>query len=222
MSWKTGINGNILIHELKTCIKDLYGITEQNTVSALAMNHVVNNLEETIRKEAKIFQLHGSNNLESLIEFLDTRCQGNEFHLPSVNTRTPAVEVEEDQVGKLETMVTNLCTKLDSLTSGTNENTRGMECSICHKLGRDRSRCKKVGYIAKFCRSSIDRAGNTSSSEFNESGDIIKPTPRIVMKSNICDTEVDFLYDPGSQVTIMTRKAYDSLKFKPPIQEIKM
>ena len=230
LSWKKGINGNLFIHELKTCIKDLYGITDPNTISALAMNHVVNNLEETIRKEAKIFQLHGSTNLESLIEFLDTRCQGSEFHLPSANTRTAAVEVEDDRIGKLETMVTNLCTKLDSLKSGTNENRREMECSICHKLGHDRSRCfkaktcfkcKKVGHISRFCRSSNDKAGNTSSSEFNESGDIIKPTPRIVMKLNICDTEIDFLYDPGSQVTIMTRKAYDSLKFKPPIQEIK-
>ena len=40
------------------------------------------------------------------------------------------------------------------------------------------------------------------------------------MKLKICDTDVDFLYDPGSQVTIMTRKAFDNLKFKPPLQEI--
>ena len=76
------MNGNIFIHELKTSIKNLYKITEPNTINALAMNYVVNNLEETIRNEAKIFQLHGSTNLESLIEFLYTRCQGGEFDLP--------------------------------------------------------------------------------------------------------------------------------------------
>ena len=231
LSWKKGVNKNIFIHELKTCIKDLYGINDQNTINALAMNQVVNNLEESMRKEAKIFQLHGSTNLESLIEFLETRCHGNEFELPNVPTRTAAAVVDNDRIGKLENMVTNLCKKIDDMsTENKFENRQEITCSVCKKSGHDRSRCfktktcfkcKQVGHISRFCRSEINKAGDTSSSESKGSlQGVVTPTPRLVMKLKICDTDVDFLYDPGSQVTIMTRKAFDSLKFKPPLQEI--
>ena len=60
MSWKKGLNSNTFIHELKICIRNLYSIGDVETINALAVNHVVNNLEDALIKEAKIFQLINS------------------------------------------------------------------------------------------------------------------------------------------------------------------
>ena len=49
---------------------------------------------------------------------------------------------------------------------------------------------------------------------------ILQPTPRMMLKLSICDTDVNFLYDPGTHVIIITKKVYDSLKSKSPLQSI--
>ena len=49
---------------------------------------------------------------------------------------------------------------------------------------------------------------------------IPQPTTRMMLKLNKCDTDVNFLYDPESYVTIMTKQVYDSLKSEPPFQSI--
>jgi len=77
--WKKELNVSTSVHDLRTVIRDLYGLTDADTINTLATNHVVNTLEDSMRKEAKIFQLTNSTGLESLIEFLNTRFHGNQF-----------------------------------------------------------------------------------------------------------------------------------------------
>ena len=57
---RKGINRNVFMHDLETCIKEIYGITDFQTVNAAAKNYVVNNLDEYLRRVAKLFRLHSS------------------------------------------------------------------------------------------------------------------------------------------------------------------
>ena len=47
-----------------------------------------------------------------------------------------------------------------------------------------------------------------------------KLAPSTIIKINTCGETIDFLYDTGSQVTIMTRNGFESLPNKPPIQKV--
>ena len=49
-----------------------------------------------------------------------------------------------------------------------------------------------------------DNDGDATVSNTTSSCNIPQPTPRMMLKLNICDTNVAFLYEPESQVTIIT------------------
>ena len=55
LAYRRSINRNAFTHDLKTCFKELYGITDPQTINTISMNHVVNNLEEYICTDAKLF-----------------------------------------------------------------------------------------------------------------------------------------------------------------------
>ena len=64
---------NSFATELRNTIRALYGIQDSNIISDLAMNHLLSTLDESLRGEAKIFQLTGNKTLENLLEFVNTK-----------------------------------------------------------------------------------------------------------------------------------------------------
>jgi len=113
-----------------------------------------------------------------------------------------------------------LCTKIDSMGTENKRSSDKPRCSFCYKGGHDASRCFKkktcfkcnrTGHIAKFC---------TNKSATGAISDNVKPTPRTMLNIEICGRKVEFLNDPGSQVTIMTREQFDNLPSKPPFQKL--
>ena len=64
---------NSFATELRNTIRALYGIQDSIIISDLAMNHLLSTLDESLRGEAKIFQLTGNKTLENLLEFVNTK-----------------------------------------------------------------------------------------------------------------------------------------------------
>ena len=93
---------------------------EKQTITSIAINHIISNLEEDLRQKAKIFQLSGNKSLENLLEFIVTKMEGNHLKLKyepnvaygSVPTTTNAGK-DGDRLDRLEQMVNNIASKLD-------------------------------------------------------------------------------------------------------------
>ena len=58
-------NINLFAHTLRNTVKELYGFqgNANDTVGAIAINHVVSGLSEEIRSQAKMLQLTGNKSL---------------------------------------------------------------------------------------------------------------------------------------------------------------
>ena len=64
---------NSFATELRNTIRALYNIQDTTIINDISMNHLLNNLDESLRQEAKIFQLTGNKTLENLLEFVNTK-----------------------------------------------------------------------------------------------------------------------------------------------------
>ena len=80
-----------------------------------------------------------------------------------------------------------------------------------------------MGHIAKFCK---EKQGNqTAASQFeNSSGSEVPqqivPERRIKFKLQVGKQELAFLYDSGSQHSIIPRKVYDQLADRPTLSPV--
>ena len=57
------------------------------------MNHVVSNLEDDLRQDAKVFQLTENKSLENLLEFIVTKMEGN-----ALKPKSEVTNIEYDLV----------------------------------------------------------------------------------------------------------------------------
>jgi len=48
----------------------------------------------------------------------------------------------------------------------------------------------------------------------------LQPAPRFLSDIFVCDTPLEFLYDPGSQYTMIPTSVYQSLTHKPPLMTV--
>ena len=55
-----------LLDEPTKIVRELFDIEEPETISSIAINHIVSNLEKHMSQDAKIFQLTGNKSLENL------------------------------------------------------------------------------------------------------------------------------------------------------------
>ena len=126
-------------------------------------------------------------------------------------------------------------------------------CEHCGKPGHNQQSCFKLktclkcgvkGHIAKFCRNGPRAYYNNSNNRpppphanfsagevyHNNHGrpddsNVMKlnPAPRILLDITVGDTPLKFLYDPGSQYTMIPSSVYQSFQNKPPLhQSIKL
>ena len=86
LKFRKGMEIPSFIHELKTAIEELYGLTDESAVELNAINHSMDNLDDALKSEIKILQLSGNLKLESLIEVLDTKLEGHPFGASAMKT----------------------------------------------------------------------------------------------------------------------------------------
>ena len=241
--FKPGVNITTFAFEVKSVVQELYGIPDGNVIDSIAQNHVLSQLDSSIQEPAKLLQLTGKCTLESLLELINSKVADNPYNIAtakaSFETATTSYS-SNDRVDRLEKMVEKLCFRMDEMSKGAEGLNKAEACSNCRANGHDRSRyyklktcyhCGMKGHISKHCRKKRENsqapkngrvnssAGRmTAESQINgKNGVALKPVPRIMLKLNIGGSDMDILYDPGSMYTIITRRAYDELKIKPPL-----
>ena len=78
--------------------------------------------------------------------------------------------------------------------------------------------CGKIGHIAKFCTENQQSSNVTS---FENTKPNFRPAQRTMVNVEIGGKNVELSYDTGSQFSIITKQAYDSLPCKFPLVEVK-
>ena len=231
LRFQKGTNINTFVNELTTTIKDLYNITDSATIRTIALNHVTANLEDSLSSEAKIFQLSGNDSLENLLEFLSTKMSMGSFGIstPVASSSFIKKQPKDDRIDKLEDMMKIILNKLDEKPS--QDEKKNNSCNYCGKTGHIEEKCfkkktchicKQKGHIARYCR---DRNKNevpnaaTRTKESISLGNKEKAS-RTILKINVGNQKIDFLYDTGSQYSIMKKETYDSLENKPPLNPV--
>eukprot|EP00112_Aurelia_sp_Birch-Aquarium-sp1_P025729 Seg873.4 transcript_id=Seg873.4/GoldUCD/mRNA.D3Y31 product="Gag-Pol polyprotein" protein_id=Seg873.4/GoldUCD/D3Y31 len=237
LKFKKGTKIAPFVGDLKNTIQELYGIEQEEAIESIAVNHVLSSLDDEMRKETKVLQWSGNAKLENILELVAEKWEGNSLGLniaAFVGTITRNSNVENERLSKLESMMTNVMEKLDKLklAQGGDRQGRQQICEHCQKTGHDKSRCfqlkkcfkcNQMGHIAKFCK---ERQGNqTAASQFENSPESevsqqIIPDRRITFKLQVGKQELDFLYDSGSQHSIIPRKVYDQLADRPPLSPV--
>ena len=123
-----------------------------------------------------------------------------------------------DRLTRLENVMEKL------LTDRTSQNNRPFCCNYqkpghfvgnCFAL-RKCFHCIEKGHIAKN-RKKTHSAPTAINSFEDLTKEDLQPEQRTLINVHVSDEPVSFLYDTGSQYTIITRKTYDSLLNKPPL-----
>ena len=86
----------------------------------------------------------------------------------------------------------------------------------CFKL-KTCFKCQKKGHISRFCR---ENTGSNTSAAIIPGVCNIEPAKRVLLKINIGGNDFTFLHDTGSQFSIITRKTYESIPVRPPLQKV--
>ena len=74
------------------------------------MNHLINTLDESLRGEAKIFQLPGNKTLENLLEFVNTKMGLQWFSHGVEYAAAVGQNSTDDWLTRIEDMMGNLLT----------------------------------------------------------------------------------------------------------------
>ena len=80
-------------------------------------------------------------------------------------------------------------------------------CRKCNKKGR---KCNKKGHIARFCKEDHPTSASTQPDT----------AQRTMITVKIVEQNVKFLYDTGSQYSIMRKDEYEKLKSRPPLPTV--
>ena len=113
-----GTSVNFFTTELTNTITALYRIWDSNIISDLAMNHLLSTLDESLRGEAKIFQLMGNTTLENLLELVNKKMGLQSFSYGVEYAAIASQNSTNDCLTRIENMVRKL------LTDHTSQNNR--------------------------------------------------------------------------------------------------
>ena len=234
------------VHELRMTVRELYSITGEEAIEGIATSHVMATLDDHVKKHVQVLQLAGNTGLENLLELVDSLLSGNPLSLSAAKMgkdnsvdnpatgayATAATETVsyDKRLGRLETMFEKLMTKLDNPAPRAQRSEA--VCEHCKKKGHTRERCFKlkkcykcgeIGHISKYCKA-VDVDTNKimpQSGNCQEAPDGVEPGNRLVIKVKVGSDRIDFLYDTGSQNSVIPRHVYDSLQVKPPLIPMK-
>ena len=241
MKFTTGMKVTVFTTELCQIIRELYGIDDNEAVKSIAISHVLSTLDSKLKDEVKLLQLSGNLRLENLLEFVDNKLSSNPLTFQHFATKTsvhhsapPHVTSTNDDIKELKVMMKALLENQLSNSNKQENQQTPKNCEHCGKSGHLSSKCFKIrtcfrcnekGHISKYCPKSGDEVGSSAGkTELNSNqSDLdveISSVERIKIKTHIFGTEVTFLYDPGSEYTILPIETYNSLPSKPPLSKI--
>ena len=86
----------------------------------------------------------------------------------------------------------------------------------CFKL-KTYFKCNSKGHIAKFCKQndSTTSLKLENTNEYDRQKKNLIPAERFLLKIKVCEKLYEFLYDTGSQFSIIKRSIYNYLPKKP-------
>ena len=220
-----GTNINTFVNDLSTTIKYLYNVNYAEIIRTIALNHITSNLDDTLRSEATIFQLTGNKSIENLLEVLSTKMSISSLRSIDhqvASTSFVSKNINDTRLGKLEAMMEKVLTRLDKPAH--------LVCNFCNKAGHSEERrfkkkachkCSEIGHIAKFCPKNRNEHPTAAAQvdKSNVSNDLIEPA-QTILSVNVGQNKIDFLYDTGSQFSIMMKSTYDNLVTKPPLIDV--
>ena len=130
------------MNDLSTTIKYLYNVNDAEIIRTIALNHIISNLDDTLRSEATIFQLTGNKSIENLLEVLSTKMSISSLRSIDHQVASASFDknINDTRLGKLEAMMEKVLTRLDKPTQ--------LVCNFCNKAGHSEERCFKK----KTCR----------------------------------------------------------------------
>ena len=216
----------MLAHTLRNAIKELYGLqgNANDAIDAIAINHVVSGLSEEIRSQAKILQLTGNKSLNCLLELVEDKLSGNMLFVNSSTARDKnnAPKVESDRITRLEQMFETLLKKIDDI-----DETKSKQ--ICNHRGKANHaessyfkldtcfKCNSKGHIAKLCKQNDSETASLkleNPKKYDRQKKNLIAAERFLLKIKVCEKLYEFLYDTGSQFSIIKRSIYDDLPNK--------
>ena len=64
---------------MRTLIRQLNNLTDldETSIDAIAINHVITQLDEQVRQDVKMLQLAGNKSLERLLDLVNNKLRGN-------------------------------------------------------------------------------------------------------------------------------------------------
>ena len=79
LKFTKGTNKNLFCNSLRALIRKLYNLTDldETSIDTIALNHVIAQLDERVRKDVKMLQLAGNKSLERLVELVNDKLNGN-------------------------------------------------------------------------------------------------------------------------------------------------
>eukprot|EP00794_Sanderia_malayensis_P001296 gene1296-1431_t len=105
-------------HEIKSVIKELYGITDNGVIESIAQNHTLPKLVPEVQEPAKLLQLTGKCSLESILELANSAAGSNALHrqegLLAAGSGTSSPP--DDRMDKQEAMIERLTTQVERMT----------------------------------------------------------------------------------------------------------
>ena len=242
LKFRKGLKIATFVNDLKTTIQELYDLKDEQAINSIAISHVMSNIDESLKSEIKLLQLAGNTRVESLLELIETKLEGNAFGISKTTLYgrrddygAASVSTGNDErLSRLENMMASLMRKMDGIQQqpSSNDSVRKRICEHCHQSGHDKQQCFKLkecyrcgekGHISKYCRQSKDspktQENKSAAWEIRsvKGHSTITPGTRMVFRVVIDGSELEFLYDPGSQFSIIPRQVYDQFKVKPPL-----
>ena len=199
MRFEKGMKITTFIADLTRVIQELYNLTDEDAIKSIAINHIISNLDPSMRDEIKILQLAGNLKLENLLELVDSKLHKNPLqqfasHLtdfsnaaaanqPSSSYNSANQNTENSDMKEIKTMMKQLLQNQIEFQSKQNKRDQS-NCDHCGKPGHIKRncfklktchKCNKKGHISSHCRSSDQgsRYHNDSGSNgngFNRNG----------------------------------------------------
>ena len=113
LKFTKGTNKNLFCNFLRTLIRELYNLTDLDATSidAIAINHVIAQLDEQVRQDVKVLQLAGNKSLERLLELANDRLSGNSL----LGNYVQVSAAEHSRLDNMESLIEKLAVKVDSL-----------------------------------------------------------------------------------------------------------